>query len=67
MRKRRSPSTGMKYLSPATMRIFNGKRYYILTNVISKFRASSIAKSYRETGGLARVVKVRGGYVVYAK
>ena len=54
-----------KKITPATIRTFNGKRYYILTNIIPKYRAVSIANSYRKTGDNARIVKVTGGYVVY--
>lgn len=56
-----------KKISPATIRIFGGKRYYVLTKEIEKGRASAIAKSYRKTGGGARVAKTANGYTVYVR
>jgi len=54
-------------ITPATQRVFGGKRYYILTRVIPKYQAVPIAKSYRTNVFLARVVQVAGGYVVYVR
>jgi len=58
-----------KKISPATIRIFGGKRYYVLTKEIEKGRASAIAKSYRKTGSGsgARVAKTANGYTVYVR
>ena len=50
-------------------KIFNGKKYYLLTSVrgIEKNYAYSIAKDQREMGYRARVVKIGDKYFVYTK
>ena len=59
--------TGRTKITPATIRMFEGNRYYILTNPIPKAQANSIAKSYRRTDAGARVVKTADGYTVYVR
>ena len=58
---------------PSTIKVYGGKRYYLLTKIITKSKAESIASSYRNTTGeggkygKARIVKVKGGYSVYVR
>jgi len=48
-------------------RKFNGKVYTYRTITGTKAKAKEIAETIRRAGKLARVVKVSGGYLVYAR
>ena len=48
-------------------RRFSGKVYSYRTITGTKAKAKEIANTIRKAGKLARVVKVSGGYLVYAR
>jgi hypothetical protein len=50
-----------------TVRVFNGKRYQLITETIttSKRQALKSAEKWRSGGKLVRIVSVSGGYALY--
>lgn len=61
------PKAKRKTPAPKKTRKFDGKNYRHKGNYKLKSKATSSAKSSRNAGKKARVVKKKGGYCVYTR